>query len=316
MFCDIGKFKKYVGKKFLILSQADERFAIDSSNNQKDGGEIILWEANKGNKNQIWTVDCMGHLMLADAQSSVLYAKDTVDSTKICVTGANENGFQPWDALARWTLTKAGEILSQVNPGQMFNVCGGKCANKATMIMWHKQGPEAKNDKWKIEVVGGFEAKKETYEIGGFKGFVDQRFYIRCQGDEKFVVDSASKQRGAGGDSLLWSDTKNKNPNQIWTVDKDGHIINAENPGNMMALVPVKCAQGAKIAVCKLTPSGLMNAAIARWSLNEAGEVVNMGNPNLVLNICGGAIKDGPALILWPRQKTSAKNDKWRLDKA
>lgn len=316
MFCNIGKFKKYIGQKFLIISQADERFAIDTCNNQKDGGEIIVWEAGRSNPNQLWTVDCMGHIINATNPKVVIYANDTKDETRLCVTGEHENGAEAYDALARWTLTKEGEIVSQANPDQMFNICGGRASNKAAMIMWHKQGPGQKNDKWKIEVVGGYDVQRKTPDIGEFSKWVDQRFYIRCQAGEQFVVDTASKQKSpAGGDTLLWTHGRG-NPNQIFTVDRQGHLFCAERPGDMMALVPVKCAKGAHVAMVKLTQTGLINAPIARWTLNQTGEIVNCGDQSLILNVCGGVLKNGPAMILWERQRTDAKNDKWRLDRA
>jgi len=254
----------------------------------------------------------MGHIINAANPKVVIYANDTVPATPLRETGEQENGFEPYGALARWTLTKEGEILCQGNPDAMFNISGGKAGNGAAMILWKKQGPGAKNDKWKIEVVGDYECPRRDPDIDLLSGFVDSKFQIKCQADEKFVVDTASKQRG-GGDTLLWTDKKNGN--QIFTVDRQGHILCAEAAGEMMALVPVKCAAGAHVAMVKLTKTGLIDAPIARWTLNQAGEIVNCGNPNLILNVCGGAIKDGPAMILWPRQKTSAKNDKWKLVK-
>jgi len=314
MFCNIGKFKKYVGKKFLIRSQKDEKFAVDTCHHQKDGGELILWEGDKANPNQVWTVDCMGHIMLAANPKCVIYCPDTANKTRLMMTGQNEIGFEAYDSLARWTLTKEGEIVCQGNPNQMFNACDNKVCNNGVMIMWQKQSATEKNDKWKLDVVGGFDEMKYTPEIGNLKKFVDSKFLIRCQEDEKFVVDSASKQRG-GGDTLLWSDT-GKNPNQIWTVDKFGHIIHAEKPDELMALVPVKCMKGANVAVVKLTKTGLFNAPIASWNLNDAGELSNLGDPSLILNVKDGKIKNGPAMILWTRQDKSAKNDKWNLTKA
>jgi len=251
--------------------------------------------------------------MLAANPKCVIYANDTVNETRLRMTGEKEIGADAYDALARWTLTKEGEIVSQFNPNQMFNVSGEKVCNKGVMIMYQKQGPGKKNDKFKLEVVGGFEEMKYTPEIGNFKNFVDAKFSIRCQADEKFVVDSASKQRG-GGDTLLWTEGSG-NVNQMWTVDKFGHIIHAEKPGEMMALVPVTCSKGAHIAVMKLTSTGLMHAPIASWNLNDAGEITNNGDPSLILNICGGVLKNGPAMILWTRQDKAAKNDKWNLHK-
>jgi len=312
MFCDIGKFKKYVGKKFLIRSQQDMRFALDTCSHQNDGGDVILYEADRENPNQIFTVDCMGHIMNASNPKSVLYAKDTRDEGRVAITGRDEVGADAYDALARWTLTKSGEIICQGNPDQMFNIAGGSASNRASMIMWHRQGPTALNDKWKIDVIGGFQMYTYAPDIGNFKSFLGAVFYIRCQANEMYVVDSASKQRG-GGNCLLWSDTFNKNPNQIWIVDKYGHIINAERPGEMMALVPVKCAKGANVAVTKLTKTGLMNCPIASWALNDAGEIVNLGDPSLILNISGGAVKNGPNMILWTRQDKNSKNDKWNI---
>jgi len=74
--------------------------------------------------------------------------------------------------------------------------------------------------------------------------------------------------------------------------------------------------KGANVAVVKLTKTGLFNAPIASWNLNDAGELSNLGDPSLILNVKDGKIKNGPAMILWTRQDKSAKNDKWNLTKA
>jgi len=242
----------------------------------------------------------------------MIYARGTSDKSNLAITGLSEGGAYAHGNRARWCLTPQEEIVCLENPNQMFNVCGAKMTNKADMILWHRQGPGSRNDKWRIDVIGDVTPVYGVQAMGDLMYHIGTRFFIRCLADANLVVDSASKQRTGGGDTLLWSDTHNGNPNQLWTLDPYGHILNFENQS--MALVPASVTEKAPVTVCPL--SAVASDPRSRWTMNSYGEITTQANPDLLLNVCGGQLKNGPALILWRRQGAAAKNDKWRIDRA
>jgi len=308
----LGDLMGYIGAKFFIRCRQAPNFVVDSASKQRQGGgDTLLWsDTRNNNPNQIWTLDAYGHIVSAENPSMALVAASCSEGAHVTVCNLSAPGVMT-NLLGRWSMNSYGEISSQANPDLLLNVCGGQLKDGPALILWRRQGADAKNDKWMIEVLGQ-QGRAMQPNIGELRYFVGSRFFIRCMSQPNFVVDSASKQRQGGGDTLLWSDTRNKNPNQIWTLDAYGHIVSAENPS--MALVPASCSEGAHVTVCNL--SSVSSDPRSMWTMNSYGEIVTQANPDLLLNVCGGQLKDGPALILWRRQGADAKNDKWRLDRA
>jgi len=298
----IGLFRDYVGKEFYIKCKQNEKYVLDTATRQKDGGECHLWERTSGkNPNQIWTVDSEGHIMCAATKSAAIYVKNTSDKTRLCVTGPRDDVKSHGD-LARWSLTKEGEIVSLSNPKQMFNVCGEKMANGTWMIMWHKQAPTAKNDKWKIEVVPS--PPEQLPDIGGFRGLVGQHFCIRSQKDVTLVVDAnivdshgSLNAPAVRGKVHLWGDGRGSNPNQRWTVDKYGHIINV--PSGLM-ITAMEFKERSQLVVRGMEDKAFCDDPRTRWFLGPDGVICSQGTPmkDITFNVEEGCMSiSGPVSI-------------------
>ena len=309
----IGLFREYVGKEFYIKCKQNEKFVVDTAARQKDGGECHLWERTSGkNPNQIWTVDAEGHIMCASTRSAAIYAKSTSDKTRLAVTGPRED-IRSHGALARWCLTKDGEIVSQSDPKQMFNVCGAKMSNGAWMIMWHKQDASAKNDKWKIEVV-----PEQLPDIGGFRNLINCRFCIRCQKDmtlvlDSNVVDSHGRLNGAGrGKIHLWPDGRGSNPNQVWTVDKYGHIINVPN-GAMIIASEFK--ERSQLMLRGMEDKGLCDNPATRWYLAPGDVICSQAAKDMTFNVEEGCMSVSGPVTVSRRNGPFAKYNQFRVEK-
>jgi len=156
---DIGLFKAFVGTHFYIRSKLDTSFTIDTAFKQIGGGEPHLWVFEDHNPNQIWTVDSAGHLINVQNPNAILIAGNTNSGAIPYIAGRKDNPEAETD-LARWSLNREGEIVSMANANVMLNICGGKAERGKKIIMFHRQGPHAMNDKWVFQLEDGFELQK------------------------------------------------------------------------------------------------------------------------------------------------------------
>jgi len=306
---DIGLFKNYVGKHFFIRCKQDSRFVIDSRFLQNTGGgPTILFTQNfPNNANQVWTVDAEGHIMNVQNPRMILHAQSAANSTPVDLIDIKSNP-QADTNLAKWRMNSKGEIVSMENGIFMLNVQGGKMKNRAGIIMYRRQGPEYKNDKWELDCIPSQVVKPR--DIGLFKEFVGKPFYIKCQQNPAFVLDTAGKQRKGGGQIHLWT-FKDKHDNQIWTVDSEGHIMNYQNPNSVL------CAGNTndhfKVEMIDKEGNPRAETDLARWSLNTNGEIVSMANANVMLNVQGATMKNWTAIIMYHKQGEGHTNDKWTI---
>jgi len=305
LMTDIGLLKNYVGKHFYIRCQQNLQFVIDSRFRQNlGGGQFIIYSAVANNVNQIWTVDAAGHIINVQNPNYIIYAENTREDTRPTVIGMKGNP-KAQTALAKWHMNAAGEIVSLANTGFMLNVAGFKMANSTPVIMYHRQGPAFKNDKWKLDVLSTPVPKPS--DIGQFKNFIGKRFFIKCQQNPGFVLDTAANQ-GKGGPTHLWEfweDCKN----QIWTVDAQGHLINAQNPD--WILYGDNTNDDVKPLMVRVKGNPEAETDLARWSMNAAGEIVSMANSGAMLNVAGFCMANGTPIIMYHRQRPQDKNDKW-----
>jgi len=274
----IGLFDKYIGKHFILRCQQDRRFVIDSKQKQfrGDSRDFHVWEFCN-NENQVWSVDKEGHIICVSNPNFIIYASSQKDGTPLSLIPFRGNRDAQSPA-ARWSLNKDGEIVSLAYANQMINVCGGKMFNGAKMILWHKQGPSIKNDKWELDVVG------QAPDIGAFAPFVDLPFIIRNRSSPIHLIDSDKHQR-AGGSIMIYGEKKDAD--QIWTVDKEGHIINLSSP--LWCLVAQSkdqsrpdIVEGSEIVfkplerICKFPADHILS----QWRLTKDGDIVPASVPD------------------------------------
>jgi len=304
---DIGLLRNYVGRHFFIRCQQDSDFVIDSRFFQNcGGGQIILFKKNySNNANQVWTVDTEGHIMNVQNPNMILYAQRTANSTPVILIDKRSNP-QADSSLAKWRMNSEGEIVSMADGVFMLNVQGGKMKNRAGIIMYHRQGEGHKNDKWKLDFLLSQVVKPRG--IGLFENYVGKPFFIKCQQNSGFVLDTAGNQRNGGGEIILWK-YQDSNVNQIWTVDSEGHIMNYRNPNSIL------CAGNTndsfRVEIIDKVGNPRAETDLARWSLNSAGEIVSMANENVMLNVQGAKMENTVGIIMYHRQGAWKKNDKW-----
>lgn len=233
---DIGEFKKWVGKTFLIHCNEcgdSSPLCIHSRNAQKgNGGDaghnyITLWSNTNGNiANMIWTVNDKGQILLNDTKEWCIYASSTNNSTRLTLKKTSEIGTM--DKGQFWSLDDKNRIRSGLNKNKAIDLSGGKdsCKDGGTLIVYDVH--DGNNQKWIIKEYSTTQ-RNLVNDIGKFKDYVGKTIIIQPTADNTYYLHSRNVQKGnggdAGGDKIgLWSANSNV-INREWQVDTDGRIL-------------------------------------------------------------------------------------------
>ena len=135
---DIGAFKQWVGKSFVINVKSNPKMIIDTEGNHKADAKnkfAKLYEKVEDlHPNQTWTVDQDGHLISWDNRDAILYCSKYADGAEVEFVSAKAKG---GDDQSKWRLMPNGNIqniydsrftLQTVNANQQTRVVISKSA--------------------------------------------------------------------------------------------------------------------------------------------------------------------------------------------
>lgn len=290
-----GKFSNLVGKPFIIKSRKDPSFVIDTGGHQNGGGAIKIYKRqNNFHVNQTWTVDKEGRLISWQNRNSILYTSNTKNSTKPTIVGMKGNANANL-LLSKWRLNDKNQICSINQPNQVLDINGGKMTNDTPVIIY--TGGQGKHQIWDIE-----ELKEESFDIGEFKKWVGKKFVIRNKHVQTQVWDKGCDKFWNCKSSCTWTLRPESYPNQIYTIDDNGHIsIHNDNKNVYTAL------GGSNDSAIKMQTLNNSNKN-QQWKLDSNGRISCAQYPNMFVTVSNGGKSDPPSdgkpVVL------SSKNDK------
>lgn len=235
-------FSKYVGKHFRILNKKDPSFCIDSGFRQRGGGEFKIYKAQPSlHVNQIWTVDSSYRIICSEYQNSIW-----ANGGKLMIVGKSGNKDADTN-ICKWFLDAEGRISpmnnlnAYVTPTALANDNTLVFKNRETFLSFPTHRGLKENlgtvagqlYEWTIQEVTlpkNYIRSKDIFvtNTNQFDSLVGKAFRLLNNNNKKYCLDSALHQNG-GGNVLLWETHTGLWRNQIWTVDKDNHLINWEN---------------------------------------------------------------------------------------
>ena len=287
-----GKFSNLVGKPFIIKSRKEPSFVIDTGGHQNGGGAIKIYKRqNNFHVNQTWTVDKEGRLISWQNRNSILYTPNTQNNTKPIIVGKSGNSNANL-LLSKWRLNDKNQICSINQPNQVLDISGGKMVND-TPIMVYTRG-QGNHQIWDIE-----ELKEEKFDIGEFKKWVGKKFVIRNKHVQTQVWDKGCDKFWDCKSSCTWTLRPESYPNQIYTVDDNGHISIYNDSKNVYTALG-----GSNDSAIKMQT--LNNSNInQRWKLDTSGRISCAQYPNMFVTVSDGgkseAPSDGKPVILWSK---------------
>lgn len=140
-------FSKFIGKPFIIKSQANTSFVLDQGPDWTGGSPVRIMEFSKGNINQVWTVDKMGRLISWKDKRYCLYTPDVSNNERPKLKRDIAND----DTFACWILDSSGCIQSMANTQQVLDVKGASMKNGTPVQTW--VFGNGANQKWVIETI-------------------------------------------------------------------------------------------------------------------------------------------------------------------
>ena len=225
---DIGEFKKWVGKKFIIRNKHVQNQVWDKGCdkfwNCKTSCTLTL--RPESYPNQIYTIDDKGHISIYNDAKNVYTALSGSNDSAIKMQALNDSNKNQ-----QWKLDSNGRISCAQYPNMFVTVSnGGKSdppSDGKPVMLWSKDDKLTRQF-WIIEELDP--DRKLSNDIGKFKEFVGKTIKISPKSCGNMVVDSRNVQKGKEGDAGsnkigIWSIDEKATYNQEWQVDSNGHIL-------------------------------------------------------------------------------------------
>lgn len=300
---DIGKFKNWIDKKFILRSGANKSYAIDHWGIQTNPPRqsFKIYQADPKNENQTFTVDKDGRLYQYTNRDMVLYTSGTRDyTTAIFIPRSDPRANS---VMAKWCLDTSDRIVPINQRNRGLDVEGGKMANDVRVIIWgvHDGG----NQKWYPEDV-----TPPPSDIGDFKQWVGKRFVIACKQNTQYVWDERSfhknKQGNDQGYLNIWR--RDGSRNQAWTIDSEGHLTLWHDKTAMLGGGDGKHGGYPKMVN---NDNGQHNGN--KWRYYKGSICYLNGLP--FLHASGAKMNDGTRIGLWTDENArSQSNCQWILE--
>ena len=230
---DIGEFKKWVGKKFIIRNKHVQSQVWDKGCDKfwKCKSSCTYTLKPESYPNQVYTVDDKGHISIYNDPKNVYTALSGFKDSGIKMQALNST-----NKSQQWKLDSSGRISCAQYSSLYVTVSNGGSKSEAPsdgkpVMLWTKDDKLTRQF-WIIEELDP--NRKLTNNIGKFKEFVGKTIRISPKSCGNMVVDSRTVQKGGGGDAGgnkigIWSLDEKVKYNQEWQIDSDGRILLASN---------------------------------------------------------------------------------------
>lgn len=304
-----------IGKQFYIIHTkkvGNKEYALDKSGDDKKGTKFHLWTWDKNNMNQIFTMTSNGTI------------KSVKTGLALDVNGGNfKNGTSliSWDVNngpnQMWVYDSNKKTLSVKDKNFNLNIHNYNVKDGAELNIWEPNGHESQM--WDIRLCEVKPAQEQSINvlsfpkewvvtdlsIGKFESLIGKPFILKSRGNNNFVMDTRGHQNG-GGEIGIW--TNEKNVNQVWTVDRYGHLISWQNRNSI--LYCDNSRDGTKPTIIGMRGNDEKTESTqSKWRMMDDGRIVSLYQPNQSLDVAESKYANGTWIVLWHYH--GGNNQKW-----
>jgi hypothetical protein len=263
------------GKYFHIKSKSSGLYLDVKGGSRSPGTPVIVWSKNNGD-NQIWYHHAATRTIRSKQSDLCL----DVQGDRLVI-----NPYQQGKGDQTWAYNKnRGVIENLSNPNRVLDIVGDNKAPGTEVCAWNHHGKD--NQKWELESAGS-----------------PRYFYIRTFLCDK-VLDISGNQRSPGGNVILYKKKSGGSAdNQLWFEDTFGNIRSKLNDKLVLD------ASGGDLKTAEYREGG--NKLF--WAI-DGTKIINVQNPQEVLDVKGGASADGTAICAWTWKAGGNNNQQWHFD--
>lgn len=143
--------------------------------------------------------------------------------------------------------------------------------------------------------------------IGKFDKLVGKRFIIKSRKNAKFVLDTGGLQNGRGT-IKIYERSAEPHVNQVWSVDKQGRLYPWENKNTVLYIPNTQNSTKPEMVI----PGKDSKSNLACWRLNDKNQICSIEQPNQVLDVSGGTMKNNTPVIIYANN--GGKNQIWDIE--